>query len=60
MFGNDPEWIIEAIESCKDMIVEGGLQVFLVLYQSRALWPEHLERLEKFAHSTKGTVVHPK
>lgn len=53
VFGNDPEWFVEGLEKCKDIIKQSGMRVVLNLFDRDG---KH-EKLEKLVNDTDGSYL---
>jgi len=54
VFGNQYEWITDAILECTDLIKTSGLQIYLVIYSSYCIDDTSLCRLGHLVAETKG------
>lgn len=56
VFGNDPLWIIEALEKLQDLITTSGMRIILNLFNGKSLQnPMFKARLTSLVDKTEGT-----
>jgi len=54
VFGNDHDWITEAIYSCADLIKKAGLQIYLIIYSKFTVSEDALQILQFLVQETAG------